>query len=47
MTAYYKKWHIRKNNVDYEAVSLNPSTMRILYTVERMSKLIPKDKLSL
>ena len=47
MTAYNKKWHIKKNIVDYDAVSLYPSAMKRLYTVEGMPKPIPKDKLCL
>ena len=34
MTAYNKKWHTVKNICDYDAVSLYPSAMRRLWTVE-------------
>ena len=34
MTAYNKKWHVKKNLCDFDAVSLYPSAMSRLYTVE-------------
>ena len=41
MTAYNKKWHIKdKQIVDYDAVSLYPSAMSRLYTVEGKPEVI-------
>ena len=47
MTAYNKKWYIKKNIVDYDAVSLYTSAMRRLNTVEDEPKPIPKDKMNM
>ena len=40
MTAYNKKWHTTKNICDYDAVSLYPSAMRRLWTVEGKPKVL-------
>ena len=46
MCAYNKKWHVKKNISDFDAVSLYPSAMARLYTVEGRPKVIPEDKLN-
>ena len=40
MCAYNKKWHVKKNLCDYDAVSLYPSAMARLWTVEGIPKVI-------
>ena len=47
MTAYNKKWHnFLKPLLDFDAVSLYPSAMARLYTVEGRPKVITDDKLN-
>ncbi len=46
MTAYNKKWHTTKPLSDFDAVSLYPSAMARLYTVEGKPKVITEDKLN-
>ena len=46
MTAYNKKWHTNCNICDFDAVSLYPSAMSRLYTVEGIPKVITNDKLN-
>ncbi len=46
MTAYNKKWHTYKPISDFDAVSLYPSAMARLYTVEGRPKVITADKLN-
>ena len=47
MCAYNKKWHIKKSLCDFDAVSLYPSAMARLYTVEGKPKVIQPDQLNL
>ena len=47
MCAYNKKWHIRKPLCDFDAVSLYPSAMARLYTVEGRPKVIQPEQLNL
>ena len=47
MCAYNKKWHIRKPLCDFDAVSLYPSAMARLYTVEGRPKVIKPEQLNL
>ena len=47
MTAYNKKWHSYKPLADFDAVSLYPSAMSRLWTVEGKPIVIPQDKLNL
>lgn len=47
MCAYNKKWHIQANLCDYDAVSLYPSAMARLWTVEGIPKVIEEDQLNM
>ncbi|WP_300712471.1 DNA polymerase, partial [uncultured Brachyspira sp.] len=47
MTAYNKKWHTTKPLSDFDAVSLYPSAMKRLYTVEGKPKVIQPEQLNL
>ena len=47
MCAYNKKWHIRKLLCDFDAVSLYPSAMLRLYTVEGKPKVIKPEQLNM
>lgn len=47
MTAYNKKWHILKLLCDFDAVSLYPSAMARLYTVEGRPEVIKPEQLNL
>ena len=47
MCAYNKKWHIKKNICDYDAVSLYPSAMARLWTVEGKPKVIEDNQLNM
>ena len=47
MCAYNKKWHIKKPLCDFDAVSLYPSAMARLYTVEGRPKVIEPEQLNL
>ena len=46
MTAYNKKWHVKKHLSDFDAVSLYPSAMARLHVVEGRPKVITEDKLN-
>ena len=46
MTAYNKKWHITKPLSDFDAVSLYPSAMARLYTVEGIPEVINIEKVN-
>ena len=47
MTAYNKKWHTTKPLSDFDAVSLYPSAMARLYTVEGRPEVIKPNQLNL
>ena len=47
MCAYNKKWHVHANLCDYDAVSLYPSAMSRLWTVEGIPKVIEHDQLNM
>ncbi len=47
MCAYNKKWHVHENLCDYDAVSLYPSAMARLWTVEGKPKVIEDDQLNM
>ena len=47
MCAYNKKWHVKKQLCDFDAVSLYPSAMARLYTVEGKPKVIEPEQLNL
>ena len=47
MTAYNKKWHTTKPLSDFDAVSLYPSAMARLYTVEGIPEVIKPEQLNL
>ena len=47
MCAFNKKWHVHANLCDYDAVSLYPSAMARLWTVEGMPKVIEDDQLNM
>ena len=47
MTAYNKKWFTKTKLADFDAVSLYPSAMARLWTVEGVPEVIPGDKLNL
>ena len=47
MCAYNRKWKINKIILDFDAVSLYPSAMSRLYTVEGKPKVIQKDQLNM
>ena len=47
MCAYNKKWHIHANLCDYDAVSLYPSAMARLWTVEGKPKVIESYQLNM
>ncbi|MBQ8206642.1 MAG: hypothetical protein IJZ77_04190 [Bacilli bacterium] len=47
MTAFNKKWHVNLTLADFDAVSLYPSAMARLYTVEDAPKVIQPDQLNL
>ena len=47
MCAYNKKWHVKKQLCDFDAVSLYPSAMSRLYTVEGIPSVIQPDQLNL
>ena len=46
MTAYNKRWHVKKHVSDFDAVSLYPSAMARLYTVEGKPKVISPQQLN-
>jgi hypothetical protein len=46
MIAHNKPCHIRRRIIDFDAVSLYPSAMKRLYTVEGLPELIPNDQLN-
>ena len=45
--AFNKKWHVHANLCDYDAVSLYPSAMARLWTVEGTPKVIEDDQLNM
>ena len=47
MCAYNKKWHVKERLYDYDAVSLYPSAMSRLYTVEGRPKVIQPEQLNM
>ena len=47
MCAFNKKWHIHANLCDYDAVSLYPSAMARLWTVEGTPKVIEDEQLNM
>ena len=47
MTAYNKKWHTKINLCDFDAVSLYPSAISRLYTVEGKPKVIQPNQLNM
>ena len=47
MTAYNKKWHVTVPLCDFDAVSLYPSAMARLYTVEGIPNVINDDQLNM
>ena len=47
MTAFNKKWHVKKNLCDFDAVSLYPSAMSRLYTVKGKPVVIEPENLNL
>ncbi|WP_334089831.1 DNA polymerase, partial [Helicobacter typhlonius] len=47
MTAYNKKWHVNVPLCDFDAVSLYPSAMARLYTVEGIPNVINDDQLNM
>ena len=47
MTAFNRKWHVNLILSDFDAVSLYPSAMSRLYTVEGAPKVIQSDQLNL
>ena len=47
MCAYNKKWHVHENICDYDAVSLYPSAMARLWTVEGKPKVIEDYQLNM
>ena len=47
MCAFNKKWHVHANLCDYDAVSLYPSAMARLWTVEGTPKVIEDDQLNM
>ena len=47
MCAYNKKWHVHENLCDYDAVSLYPSAMARLWTVEGKPKVIEDYQLNM
>ena len=47
MCAFNKKWHIKANLCDYDAVSLYPSAMARLWTVEGKPKVIEQEQLNM
>ena len=46
MTAYNKKWHTKEVLCDFDAVSLYPSAMSRLYTVQGKPQVISKEQLN-
>ena len=47
MTAFNRKWHTKTNISDFDAVSLYPSAMSRLYTVEGKPKVIQANQLNM
>ena len=47
MTAYNKKWHTTKPLYDFDAVSLYPSAMHRLYTVEGIPEVLKPEQLNM
>lgn len=46
MCAFNKMWHVMRNVSDFDAVSLYPSAMRRLYTVQGIPHVIPQTELN-